>query len=121
MRDIIQNINIQKVENAAIGGKHATAQQNAPSAEMADLLQLLKQILEQSDANNPDHEQLRADVNAIIKVGDRGEKPPKEGKKWLEDAKAGANMGGQLVNTLSKVVDLWDKIPGPWNNLGPGA
>lgn len=41
--------------------------------------------------------------------------------EWLEGAKEGVNLGGQIVSGLSKAADLWDKVSGPFGSAGPGA
>ncbi len=98
--------------SVAANGGVSHQQINVPR-ELGDTL---REILKSTDAANPDHEDLRFDVEGMLAKEKTGESLPASGRKRLKGhyktLKEIIGTSDTLVKLVGKAVDIWDKATG---------
>ena len=94
--------------NAAVAAAHSTTTQTIGEAKaLGDALQA---IFEHTDAADPEHADLRFDVEAMLAKAAKGEPLPETGKQRLQRYTDQVGLGEKLLGLVNKAVDLWDRI-----------
>lgn len=76
------------------------------------LIEVLHNILKQTDPDKAEHRQVRADVNEIISHQKTTGQLPANGKNWLKETTDKLNVADKALKLVEQATTLWDKLPG---------